>query len=116
MVSIFLVAQKVSFKLSWGDCRQNLPSNETVFQELRKNSWHPQQVKMLASSSQAHDRSSSESASSSSGESSSSDEMVTVAWLQQSARSACHLVQGMAGTRFVPFCQDLPFDHRALMQ
>ncbi|CAE7838081.1 unnamed protein product [Symbiodinium necroappetens] len=109
LVSIFMVARRVSFKLSWDDFRQNLPATDDVTQELRKSEWHP----AAASIQQGEFRpgsESSDSASSSSGESSSSEDPDAVAWFQQSLKGACHLVQGMAGIRFVPFCQDLPFD------
>ncbi|OLP93135.1 hypothetical protein AK812_SmicGene25005 [Symbiodinium microadriaticum] len=85
LVSIFMVARRVSFKLSWDDFRQNLPATDDVTQELRKSEWHP----AAASIQQGEFRpgsESSDSASSSSGESSSSEDPDAVAWFQQSLK------------------------------
>ena len=109
VAAIYMVAQRVSFELVWDDLRQNIPDTEAIAQELRKPAWCP------ASSPTNKIRdlpvdSTSEPESTSSRSSGTTSDAGLVSWFQQSQRSACHLVQGMRGIRFVPYCQVVPFD------
>ena len=110
MVAIVLVAQQVSFKLTWDDFRQHAPSPDSITQELRRDLWHPAPSASASKGPEVAEESPRVSSSSSSGESESSTDRSLLTWFQQAQKGVCHLVQGMAGTRFVPYCQDLPFD------
>ena len=108
IVSIDMVATRASPQLTWHDLRMHAPSQADLEKQLRTGPWSTMPVTHETKTT-ARQATVSSSASSSSS-SSTDDDGELLQWFQQASKGACHIIQGMSGTRLVPFCQDLAFD------
>ncbi|CAE7557391.1 unnamed protein product [Symbiodinium sp. CCMP2456] len=109
VVCVDAVCSKCGMDITWNDRRMNAPSADETAELVRAERWHGYAAKPRPVPAKAD--SSSSSASSTSGDSDDEEsEAELAAWFRQSSRGALHLVQGMSGPRFIPYCQDVPFE------
>ena len=111
VVAIDMTCRRLTGDMTWDDLRQNAPSPDELTNELKHSRWQPPSFKATCVAQAARSGSDSSCSSSSSSDSElDAADADLISWFQQTPKGALHLVQGMLGSRLVPFCQDLPFD------